>query len=126
MFHCYSCKERWLNTYRGGRVPELNRARIFQCEDCTEQSKQTQVNDGCRMLTKDNDMNPFVRFDHYKLPKLSEIEQMLIARIQTYMKVYKLQGGGTSYKGMCPFQIMFISFKLNFLTLLFPVCLSYY
>ena len=46
-----------------------------------------------------NDMDPFVRFDHLKLPKLNDIEQMLIAKVQPYMRIIWLEGGGVGYKG---------------------------
>ena len=47
-----------------------------------------------------NDMDPWFRIDHLKLPrKLNDIEQMLIAKVQPYMRIVRLQGGGVGYQG---------------------------
>ena len=34
-----------------------------------------------------------------KLPKLNDVEQMLIAKVQPYMRIVHLQGGGIGYQG---------------------------
>ena len=44
-------------------------------------------------------MDPWPRLDHLKLPRLNDIEQMLIATVHPYMRVYRLEGGGVGYKG---------------------------
>ena len=71
-------------------------------------AKATNINNGIRLFSAENDsMDPFVptdlsfaaRYKYLLLPKLNEISQMLIAPVHTYMKVFRLQGGGTRYEG---------------------------
>ena len=65
-------------------------------------------------------MDPFVptdlsfaaRYEYLLLPKLNEISQMLIAPVHTYMKVFRLQGGGTRYEGK-RFVFRFMIFKVH-------------
>ncbi len=109
MFHCPVCKERWFSTKRGNRSNRsASRNRIYECQTCSNQSKNTDVNNGTKLFSAENDMDPFdpsglsqsARYEYLLLPKLNEISQMLIARVHTYMKVFRLQGGGTRYEGM--------------------------
>ena len=51
------------------------------------------------LYSETNDMDPWSSIEHLKLPKLNDIEQMLIARVQPYMRIVRLQGGGVGYQG---------------------------
>ena len=114
MFHCDVCKERWLTPTRKVRVSRSTSRRTsngrggqYQCQTCASQEKAKDVNNGIRLFSAENDMDPFnpidlsfaARYEYLLLPKLNEISQMLIARVHTYMKVFRLQGGGTWYEG---------------------------
>ena len=114
MFHCEVCKERWLTPTRKVRVSRSTSRRTsngrggqYQCQTCASQEKAKDVNNGTRLFSAENDMDPFnpidlsfaARYEYLLLPKLNEISQMLIARVHTYMKVFRLQGGGTRYEG---------------------------
>ena len=57
------------------------------------------VNIDCRKLAKENDIDPYQDGFPYHLPKLSRIEEMLIACVYPVMKTYCLKGGTTGYKG---------------------------
>jgi hypothetical protein len=83
MIHCSKCKERWLDTKRGPRIREPVNGYI--CKRCN--APQTRG-----MYDVNNDMDPFPCFDHLKLPKLSEIEERMVCKVQPYMKIFRLQG----------------------------------
>ena len=78
MIHCINCQERWFDTIRGRKDRVLNG---YFCRNCEQ---------NLRKYSDDNDMNPFPRWEHLKLPKLTVIEEMLIARIYPFMRVYRM------------------------------------
>jgi hypothetical protein len=83
MIHCGICKERFFDT-----VIHLRRRREqdYSCAKCGK-------NDG--KFSCDNDMDPCKRLDHLLLPKLSDIEEMLISLVHSHMRVYRLKGEKT-------------------------------
>jgi hypothetical protein len=83
MIHCGICKERFFDT-----VIHLRRRREqdYSCAKCGK-------NDG--KFSCDNDMDPWKRLDHLLLPKLSDIEEMLISLVHSHMRVYRLKGEKT-------------------------------
>ena len=112
MFHCTICKERWLTPSKKIPAGRSSSARgrgvmIYQCNTCASQDKAKEVHNGIRLFSAENDMDPLdpnhipfhARYEYLLLPKLNEISQMLIARVYTYMKVFRIQGGGTRYEG---------------------------
>ena len=96
MFHCTQCKNRWMDMVPHARV--RGNKREYECKRCHEQSENQNLQ-GCRLMTVENDMNQWPKYDHLFLPELTEVGQMLISRIFNYMRVYQLSGGGISYKG---------------------------
>ena len=102
MAHCPQCKERWIDT-RLSQIRGPNRTK--QCMECKKSTdNNTYVgpdNDNLplRLLSGENDMDPWPRLDHLLLPKLNSIEEMLIALVHPFMRVYRLEGGQLGYKG---------------------------
>ena len=101
--HCPLCKQRWFDTNISF---VLGPNRSVQCESCHKSSKQPLITsaDGTsvplRPFTFANNMDPWIRYDHLFLPKLNAIEEMLIALVHPFMRVYRLTGGGMlAYKG---------------------------
>ena len=50
-----------------------------------------------RMYSKDNNMDPKFHFMNH-LPKLTDIEEMLITRVHVVISVYRLSKGNIGYK----------------------------
>ena len=102
MAHCPQCKERWIDT-RLSQVRGPNRTK--QCVECKKSTDNNTYigpdnNDvPLRLLSGENDMDPWPRLDHLLLPKLNSIEEMLIALVHPFMRVYRLEGGQLGYKG---------------------------
>ena len=101
--HCPQCKERWFDTHLS-LVRADNRSR--QCTNCHESIKTHFCTHACnavpspiRILSAQNDMDPYVRYDHLLLPPLNTIEEMLIAWVHPFMRVFRLDGGMLGYKG---------------------------
>ena len=101
--HCPQCKERWFDTNLS-LVRAPNRSK--QCTKCFESAKQNSfiMNPAVgpvpiRLLSGENNMDPCPRFLHFLLPKLSPIEEMLIAWVHPFMRVFRLDGGMLGYKG---------------------------
>ena len=66
MFHCDVCKERWLTPTRKVRVSRSTSRRTsngrggqYQCQTCASQEKAKDVNNGIRLFSAENDMDPF-------------------------------------------------------------------
>ena len=93
MFHCPICKERWLDS-----IQSTTRAVVGRLAQCTKCEKHMAKHD-LHLLSADNLMDPWITYLHLLLPKLNEIEQMLIARIHPFMRVFRLHGGAVGYKG---------------------------
>ena len=89
MFHCPICKERWLDSIQA--VID----RLAQCTKCEKHMAKHNLH----LLSAANLMDPWISYLHLLLPKLNEIEQMLIARIHPFMRVFRLHGGAVGYKG---------------------------
>ena len=102
MAHCPQCKERWIDT-RLSQIRGPNRTQ--QCIECMDSTiKNTYMGPDnnllpLRLLSAENDMDPWPRLDHLLLPKLNSIEEMLIALVHPFMRVYRLDGGQLGYKG---------------------------
>ena len=102
MMHCPQCKERWIDTrFSIRRGP--NRTR--QCIDCAKSATTFATADSngnsvpLRILSAANDFDPWPEYKHLLLPKLNSIEEMLIARVHPFMRVYRLESGVLGYKG---------------------------
>ena len=93
MFHCPICKERWLDS-----IQSTKRAVVGRLAQCTKCEKHMAKHD-LYLLSATNLMDPWITYLHLLLPKLNEIEQMLIARIHPFMRVFRLHGGAVGYKG---------------------------
>ena len=100
---CPQCKERWFGTTLS--VVASRRNRMSQCKSCLQSSQVNFIPNTngsstyISSLTAENDMDPWTCLDHMLLPQLSHIEEMIIARLHPFMRVYRLQGGQLGYKG---------------------------
>eukprot|EP00957_Ditylum_brightwellii_P027003 2041662-Ditylum_brightwellii.AAC.1 len=89
MFFCNFCIEHWFNK-------KSDRTNTVECTDCEKSRKNTNIY--CRKFAEENYMNPNQdRFPHH-LPKLSKIEEMMIARVYPVMKTCWLKGVTVGYK----------------------------
>ena len=68
-----------------------------ECSECEKQRKDRKVR--IRKMSAINDMDPFPNGYPTDLPELTEIEEMLIARVHVVMKSYRLENGGQGFKG---------------------------
>eukprot|EP00957_Ditylum_brightwellii_P104846 7991336-Ditylum_brightwellii.AAC.1 len=89
MFFCNFCKERWFEKKSG-------RSNTGECTDYEKARKDPKID--CRKLAKDNDMDPYQDGFPCYLPKLSKVEEMLIAHVYHVIKTYCLKGGMIGYK----------------------------
>eukprot|EP00957_Ditylum_brightwellii_P210454 15364990-Ditylum_brightwellii.AAC.1 len=69
----------------------------MECTKCEKTRKNTNMS--CRKFATENNMNPYQDGFPHHLPKLTKIEEMLIACICPKMKTYQLKGGTIGYKG---------------------------
>ena len=86
MSHCFQCKERWFDTVKDKRIRYELVGQYLSAYSCKRCGKDNGLH------SKSNDMDPWHKLDHLKLPKLNDIEQMLISKVHSYMRVYRLQG----------------------------------
>ena len=86
MSHCFQCKKRWFDTVKDKRIHYVLVDQYLSAYSCKRCGKDNGLH------SKSNDMDPWHKLDHLKLPKLNDIEQMLISKVHSYMRVYRLQG----------------------------------
>ena len=86
MSHCFQCKERLFDTVKDKRIRYELVGQYLSAYSCKRCGKDNGLH------SKSNDMDPWHKLDHLKLPKLNDIEQMLISKVHSYMRVYRLQG----------------------------------
>ena len=86
--HCHYCKERWYDAK--GTVDIENN---FECHVCERTRKMEDVK--VRLMSKENTMDPDPESTKIMLllPKLTDIEEMFIARVHVVVKVYRLSKG---------------------------------
>lgn len=124
MAWCPFCNERSLTTVRSSHsIRNSNRLKCCKrChDDLTANMNRRESTVGSTMdeidrlsYGKSNGMDPWPRYDHLLLPKLNPVEEMIIARIHPFMRVYRLSGGTAGYKGsICSFEQDVISFIRN-------------
>ena len=89
MFHCKYCKERWFNMHCGASFDD-------ECLICEEDRER---NNDVRKMGNENRMDPYPYGFPQELPKLSQIEEMMIARVHVIMSCYRLEAGTVGYKG---------------------------
>ena len=91
MFHCERCKERWFLSHTPG-----NKEKTI-CKRCYDNIEKK----GSALYDDDNDQDPFPTGCPYPLhlPTLTEIEEMLIARVHVIMKCCRLHNGAVGYSG---------------------------
>lgn len=122
MAWCSFCNQRSLNTVISNRV--MNRSnRRRCCKRCDKEVREYRFQDNTAERPDDidyilygerNDMDPWPRYDHLRLPKLNTVEEMIIARVHPFMRVYRLSGGVAGYKGsVCSFEQDLLSFIDN-------------
>jgi hypothetical protein len=88
-FHCGSCHERGPHVKQRGSTTEC----------CVCFTSRTKEHSGIRHFGVENDMNPLPRPIPENLPKLTPIEEQLIACVHTAFKCYRLPGGQSAYRG---------------------------
>ena len=85
-FHCQYCKE---------KGPLTKRARdglAGECVSCQKQRRDRKI--GCHKFSAANNMDPFPQGYPHHLPKVTPIEETMIARVHIAMKCYQMQGTG--------------------------------
>jgi len=96
-FYCSYCKELWFNTKPRGHVEGTTQP---ECKNCKEDWKKS--HEVC-LMSKENLMDPFPNGypcnEEGPLPRLSQVQEMLIARVHVIQKVYWLQNHAYGYKG---------------------------
>ena len=70
---------------------------FFECISCESARNNTRTR--CRNLSIENDMDPKLHNLPANLPPLNDIEQIMISRANTMMKVFKLSKGHVRHKG---------------------------
>ena len=105
MFHCPVCHERFSDKLKKFIIRDNTSNGIENmcnhCKKCIgdQLKKGASLATAFPKMSSANDMNPWPRFDHLFLPKLNTVEEMLIARVHPFMRVYRLSSGTTGYRG---------------------------
>jgi len=92
MEYCSRCKESWFNTGVASKV----------CKKCRTSRDKSKKDDEPFLMSDENHMDP--KAFPLNLPKLSQVEEMLIAKVHTFVEVHQVRGQQYKYSGhVCNF-----------------------